>query len=216
MIKNRESACLSRKKKKEYLTNLEDQLNKLSKENIELKRENEELKSRIHELETGRRLGDIFSKSRTNLKKGTTLFVLFCFVSLNAHHLDKFYSSTQFKPESKAPFVDQHIPHVGRSLLWSQDFDRNATNNATMMDDILPSLCPMYFNQSESLRLENQLRGWFKQDMPPVANKTSALMPQNRIKEVKKRRPRRLQRQPKYFEQIKHNSVYHMLITNPQ
>ena len=47
MIKNRESACLSRRKKKEYVTNLEDQINLLSKENSALKQENEKLKSRF-------------------------------------------------------------------------------------------------------------------------------------------------------------------------
>lgn len=37
MIKNRESAWLSRKKKKEYITSLEQRIQDLEKENIQLK-----------------------------------------------------------------------------------------------------------------------------------------------------------------------------------
>merc|ERR1719192_171788 len=51
MIKNRESACLSRKKKKEYMSNLEEHIAKVERENSRLKAENDELRSRVRQLE---------------------------------------------------------------------------------------------------------------------------------------------------------------------
>ncbi|XP_076436924.1 uncharacterized protein LOC143276303 [Babylonia areolata] len=50
MIKNRESASLSRKRKKEYLTSLEDKVRAFTAENQQLKMENEVLKTKVQQL----------------------------------------------------------------------------------------------------------------------------------------------------------------------
>merc|ERR1719340_342160 len=67
MIKNRESACISRKKKKEYVTQLEDQIKTLSSENLLLRNENENLKEKVRDLENEKKLwtSSILSTSTT-------------------------------------------------------------------------------------------------------------------------------------------------------
>lgn len=52
MIKNRESACLSRKRKKEYMSNLEQKLQEFSSENQKLRQENSTLKRKIDFLQS--------------------------------------------------------------------------------------------------------------------------------------------------------------------
>lgn len=52
MIKNRESACLSRKRKKEYMQTLEESLKQVKDQNENLKKENLSLKEKVLVLET--------------------------------------------------------------------------------------------------------------------------------------------------------------------
>lgn len=117
MIKNRESACLSRKKKKEYLQSLEAKLNETLTQNEQFRQENEMLKKRLMELETE---NNAF-KSLTGLNlsgnvaaKSTCVLVLLLFVALNLNGISNLRGTSK---ETPGLITSSPVVHHGRALL---------------------------------------------------------------------------------------------------
>ncbi|XP_058819598.1 cyclic AMP-dependent transcription factor ATF-6 alpha [Topomyia yanbarensis] len=176
MIKNRESAFLSRVRKKEYVTTLEQQIDALTKENQFLKSENSKLLSKLKlKCSCGTTLGTVnyFTKQITpNVRKNTAIVLAMLFmVSLNFGPLGNLFtgiSETREIVESSAQSV-----HHKRNLLWLDDSSRfnpprniDISLNMSNLEELSKtagepfSTCPFYVNQTENIRLARDLRRW--------------------------------------------------------
>ncbi|XP_055316535.1 cyclic AMP-dependent transcription factor ATF-6 alpha [Sitodiplosis mosellana] len=192
MIKNRESACLSRKKKKEYVNTLEARLMDLNQENQELRSENNALKERLGQMaskicdmcgnlmttDKSSKAMDTMSVLRSVPKKNAAFLLAFVFmVSLNVgpYISPRVPNLATYRPGAENSLsVPQH--HIGaRGLLWIDD-DNESTNTSNLGDDRSESqrsypMCPVSVNQSESIRLASELQRWIG-DLPEYFNLT--------------------------------------------
>ncbi|XP_074654693.1 cyclic AMP-dependent transcription factor ATF-6 alpha-like [Tubulanus polymorphus] len=189
MIKNRESACLSRKRKKEYVTAVEERLKQFNSENDRLKQENETLKRKIDALlSENERLKATYPSS----KKAACLLACLLFLTLNLGSLSLKSIFPTSNEQLNTGLTARNIHH-GRTLMsviedgstGSQtDGRRNLTNFEKTMRDIRDSvlrenntredvqllkrletlgslsMCSTEFNRTESDRLTNELTGW--------------------------------------------------------
>ncbi|XP_033096940.1 cyclic AMP-dependent transcription factor ATF-6 alpha-like [Anneissia japonica] len=188
MIKNRESACLSRKKKKEYLTNLEVQIQDIQDENEQLKLENKSLKK---QLEVLRQDYDALSRMQSILpsttKTATCLLAVVFIIGFNVAPLSVFnkgatvpeYVKTVYSGRNLLSFNENNvsiynisssssngeeniIKFISRNQVMFTDKERNQLMVLNDMSDYPISKahpsCP--FNSTEVLRLADKLKGW--------------------------------------------------------
>merc|ERR1719334_102451 len=133
MIKNRESACISRKKKKEYVTSLEDHIKTLSAENMQLKGECENLRSKVRELESEKKLWTASIIGSANGKKATAVFALLLLVSLNISSLSSIKAG---QPFPKGMEEGPRIKSGGRSLM--SVLEEDPSNQGITEENSLP------------------------------------------------------------------------------
>ena len=177
MIKNRESASLSRKKKKEYVTNLESELTEVKSQNKELREEVERLRHQLNNAQ--QECSDLRKKITSGVLKrggnflssraaGTMLLTVFCLLAINfplgisPHWTHKSDPILLDKKAIDKPSLEE-LSISSRHLLWA-DYD-DSLNESSYFNS---TMCSSLLNETESLRLESELRDWF--DMKHSSN----------------------------------------------
>ncbi|KAM4895993.1 cyclic AMP-dependent transcription factor ATF-6 alpha isoform 2-T2 [Sylvia borin] len=180
MIKNRESAFQSRKKKKEYMLGLEARLEAALLENEKLKKENSTLKRQLDEVVLENQKLKVSSPKRRTL----CVMVILAFIMLNYGPLSVFEKdpngvdstvSSNHRTRNLLEFsagqessTAQKIPE-GIISKKSNRYDRSVSDNKALMivseEPLLyisppPPPCQPLINRTESLRLTHELRGW--------------------------------------------------------
>ncbi|NWU88780.1 ATF6A factor, partial [Upupa epops] len=175
MIKNRESAFQSRKKKKEYMLGLEARLEAALLENEKLKKENSTLKRQLDEVVLENQKLKISSPKRRTL----CVMVILAFIMLNYGPL-RLVAETPGEETGSANF--NHVftkyrksPKGGsvagyrKLVLVRMKYDRSVSDNKALMivseEPLLyisppPPPCRPLINRTELLRLNHELRGW--------------------------------------------------------
>ncbi|NWI56905.1 ATF6A factor, partial [Calyptomena viridis] len=170
MIKNRESAFQSRKKKKEYMLGLEARLEAALLENEKLKKENNTLKRQLDEVVLENKKLKVSSPKRRTL----CVMVILAFIMLNY----VLSNLSEELTEDTGCLIEIVIHLFQRShgnscnmlvlILWVW-YDGSVSDNKALMivseEPLLyisppPPPCRPLINRTESLRLNHELRGW--------------------------------------------------------
>ncbi|KFO87804.1 Cyclic AMP-dependent transcription factor ATF-6 alpha, partial [Buceros rhinoceros silvestris] len=174
MIKNRESAFQSRKKKKEYMLGLEARLEAALLENEKLKKENSTLKRQLDEVVLENQKLRVSSPKRRTL----CVMVILAFIMLNYDPFGNLTETTgclieiiihlfQRCHRSSFNFCGFADGSACSLAFIKGSYDRSVSDNKALMivseEPLLyisPPPCQPLINRTESLRLNHELRGW--------------------------------------------------------
>ncbi|XP_075012694.1 cyclic AMP-dependent transcription factor ATF-6 alpha isoform X4 [Calonectris borealis] len=180
MIKNRESAFQSRKKKKEYMLGLEARLEAALLENEKLKKENSTLKRQLDEVVLENQKLKVSSPKRRTL----CVMVILAFIMLNYGPLSVFEkdpsgvdstASSSHRTRNLLEFSASQESSTAQKIPGdiipekSNRYDHSVSDNKALMivseEPLLyisppPPPCQPLINRTESLRLNHELRGW--------------------------------------------------------
>ncbi|NXC97377.1 ATF6A factor, partial [Certhia familiaris] len=175
MIKNRESAFQSRKKKKEYMLGLEARLEAALLENEKLKKENSTLKRQLDEVVLENQKLKVSSPKRRTL----CVMVILAFIMLNYAPFEGLtenigcligiVSHLFLRSHGSSCNTRGAAGDSAHSLALVKGYDRSVSDNKALMivseEPLLyisppPPPCRPLINRTESLRLTHELRGW--------------------------------------------------------
>lgn len=174
MIKNRESACQSRKKKKEYMLGLEARLKAALSENEQLKKENGSLKRQLDEVVSENQRLKVPSPKR----RAVCVMIVLALIVLNYGPMSMLeQDSRRVKPSVNPASQRRHLLEFSAKEVQdpsdvinqknSYRYDHSVSNDKALMvlteEPLLyipPPPCQPLINTTESLRLNHELRGW--------------------------------------------------------
>lgn len=160
MIKNRESASLSRKRRKEYMDNLDVENKKLTEENERLKKQNAQLLIRIEKLEAE---NELWKKYTPSPRRSVKVMGIFLLVAFSFFSFQSFYPTNQLG-NTLAVYDNPSAIVPSRALLNKRSIESYPTEPiANENPPNYPYLqCVAFINKTHSQRINRDLNSWIQ------------------------------------------------------